>query len=64
MNLFNTCLKHRKAFTNAAILHHYDDNVDLLYNCNVFVFLFSVSGLSSLKERIFQRTPFSGCFQI
>ena len=44
--------------------NHENDDVDLLYRCNVFVSLFSVSGLLSFKERIFQDTFFSGYFQI
>ena len=55
---------HHSDDTNTAILHHYDD-VDLLYRCNVFVFLFIVSGLSSFKlykNTIFQGTHVSGCF--
>ena len=48
----------------AAILHHYDDNVDLLCYCNVLLSLFSVSGFPSFKEHKFEGTPFSDCFQI
>ena len=48
----------------AAILHHLDDDVDYICYCNVFVSLSSASGFASLKERIFQGIPFSGCFQI
>ena len=48
---------HRIAVTNAAILHHSDDDVDLHYHCNAVMSLFSVFGLSSIKEHIFQRTP-------
>ena len=55
---------HRNAVTNAMILHHEDDDVDLLYHCNVLISLFTVSGLPIFKEHIFQRTRFSGCFQI
>ena len=47
---------HRIAVTNAAILHHSNDDVDLHYHCNAFMSLFSVFGLSSIKEHIFQRT--------
>ena len=36
----------------------------LILCCNVFVSLFSMSGFRSLKEYIFQETPFSGCFQM
>ena len=39
---------HRSAATNAAILHHQDDNVDFFNHCNVFVYLFSASGLPSV----------------
>ena len=46
---------HRSAVTNAAVLHHQDGDVDLHYCYNAFVSLFSVSGLSSFKEHIFQR---------
>ena len=45
---------HYNAVANAPILHHQDDVVDLLYHCNIFISLFSVSGLSSFKEQIFQ----------
>ena len=38
----------------AAILHHWDDDVDLLYHCNVLVSLFSVSCFLSFKEHVFQ----------
>ena len=55
---------HHRAVTNAPILYHEDDDVDLLYHCNAFVSLFSVPGLPSFKERVFQRTPLSDCFQI
>ena len=54
---------HRSAVTNATILHHQDD-VGLLYHCNAFVSLFSVSGLPSFKEHMFQVIPLSGRFQI
>ena len=47
---------HRSAAINAAILHREDTNV--------FLSLFSVSGLSSFKEHIFQGTPFRACFQV
>ena len=36
----------------------------LVYHCNLFVSLSSVSSFPSFKEHIFQGTPFSGCFQI
>ena len=55
---------HRSAVTNAAILHHLDDDVDLLYHCNMPASLFSVSSLPSFKEHIFQGIPFNGCIQI
>ena len=42
----------------AAILHHWDDNVDSLYHCNVFWSLFSVSDFSSFKGHIFQGTKY------
>ena len=54
---------HRSAVTFAAIVYHYGDDVGLVYYCNVFVSLFSVSGLLSFKERIFQGTPLSRIFQ-
>ena len=38
------------------------NDVDLLYHYNMSVSLFSVSGLSSFKEHIFQGIPFSGSF--
>ena len=47
----------RIAVTNAAISNHSDDNVDLHYHCNAFMPLFSVFGLPSIKDHIFQRTP-------
>ena len=47
----------------AAILHHYDDDVDLTCHWNVFMSLSSVSGFPNFKEHIFQGTRFSGCFQ-
>ena len=43
---------HRDAFTNAAILHHCDEDVDPLYHCSLFVSLYSVAGLLSFKENI------------
>ena len=55
---------HCNAVTNAAILHHSDNDVDLPYHYNVSLSLFSVSGLPSFKEHIFQGISFSGCFQI
>ena len=55
---------HSSAVTNPAILHHQDDDVDLLYHCHAFVSLCSVSGLPSFKEHTIQRTPLSDCFQI
>ena len=55
---------HCIAVSNAAILHHQDDDADLLYHCIVSVSLLTVSGLPSFKEHIFQRTRFSGWFQI
>ena len=55
---------HRIAVTNAAILHHEDVDVDLLYHFNAFVSLFKVSGLPSFKEHVFQRIHLSDCFQI
>ena len=48
----------------AAILHHKDDDVDLLCHFNLFVSLFSVSGFPSFKEYILEETPFSDYFQI
>ena len=39
-------------------MHHYDDDVNLIYHCNMFISLFSVSGFSSFKEYVFQGTPF------
>ena len=54
---------HRITVTNAAISHHSEDDVDLHYHCNAFV-SFSVFGLPSIKEHIFQRNPLSNCFQI
>ena len=54
----------RSAVTNATILHHSDDDVDLHYHCNAFISLFSVFGLPNFKENIFQRTPLRDCFQI
>ena len=47
----------------AVFLHHYD-HVDLLYHRYMLAALFSVSDFHSLKEHIFQQTPFSGCFQM
>ena len=47
----------------AAISHHWDDDVDLFCHYNVHISLFSVFGFPSFKEHIFERTPFSGCFQ-
>ena len=55
---------YRIAVTNAAISHHSDDDVDLPYHCNAFIYLFSVFGLPSIKGHIFQRPPLSDCFQI
>ena len=55
---------HRSAVTNAAVLHHQDGDVDLHYCYNALVSLFSVSGLSSFKEHVFQRTTLSYCFHI
>ena len=55
---------HLIAVTNAAISYHSDEDVDLHYHCNAFKSLFSVFGLPSIKEHIFQRTPSSNCFQI
>ena len=55
---------HRIAITNAAILRHQDDDVDLRYHCNAFLSFFSVYGLLGFKEHVFQRTPMSDCFQI
>ena len=55
---------HHNPVTNAATLPHEDDDNDLLYHCNVSLSLFSVSVLESFKEHMFQRKPFSGCFQI
>ena len=52
------------AVTNGATSHHSDDDVDLHYHSNAFIFSFSVFGLPSIKEHIFQRTPLSDCFQI
>ena len=54
----------RSAVTNAVILHHSDNDVNLHYHCNAFISLISVFGLSSFKEHIFQRTPLSDCFQL
>ena len=44
---------YHKAVTSAVISHHEDDDIDLLYHCHVFAYLFSVSGLPSFKEYIF-----------
>ena len=55
---------HRSAVTNPTSLHHEDDDVDLLYYCNVFVSLFSVSGLLTFEKHILQGIPFNGRFQI
>ena len=55
---------HHGTDTNAAIWHHEDDDVDLLYHCNTFVSLFSVSGFPSFIEHVFQRTALNNCFQI
>ena len=52
------------AVTNGATSHHSDDDVDLHYHSNAFIYSFSVFGLPSIKEHIFQRTPLSDCFQI
>ena len=41
---------HRSAATNAAILHHQDDDVDLFDHCNVFVYLFSASGFPTVTN--------------
>ena len=46
----------RNSFRNAAFLHDSDDDVDLLYHCNLFVSLFSVSGFPNLKEHISRNT--------
>ena len=48
----------------AAILHPQDDDVDLLHHCNVFKSLSSVAGFPSLKEHVFKKILFNGCFQI
>ena len=48
INVFNTC-DDIIAVKNAAILHHYDDDADLLYYWNVFISFSSVSGLQSFK---------------
>ena len=55
---------HCIAVSNAAILDHQDDDADLLHHCIVSVSLLTVPGLPSFKEYIFQRTHFSGWFQI
>ena len=55
---------HRSDVANAGILDHSNDNADLVNHCNAFLSLFSVYGLPSFKEHLFQRTPFSGCFKI
>ena len=55
---------HRTAVTNAAILHHSDDDVNLHYHFNAFISLISVFDLPSFKEHTFLRTPLSACFQI
>ena len=57
-----SCMCHI-AVSNAAILYHWDDDVDFL--CfNVSVSLFNVSALLSFNEYIFPGIPLSGCFQI
>ena len=48
----------------AEILYHLDDDVDLLYHCNIIIFLFIVSVFSGFKGHILQGTPFTDCFQI
>ena len=55
---------HHNDVANAAILDHSNDNADLVHHCNAFLSLFSVYGLPSFKEHLFQKTPFSGCFKI
>ena len=47
-----------------AILHQWNDDVDLACHCNVFMSSSSVSGFPNFKEHIYQGTPFSWCFQI
>ena len=56
---------HRCNVANAAILHHYDDDVDLLHHCHVLVYLFSLPGiLTYSKKHLFQETTFTGCAPI
>ena len=55
---------HRSAVSNAAVLLHSDDDVNLHYHCNAFISFISVLDLPNFKEHIFERTPLSDCFQI
>ena len=56
---------HRCNVADAAILHHYDDDVDLLPHCNVFVSLLNVSEiLTFFMKHLFQQTTFSGCIAV
>ena len=43
----------------AAILYHWDDDVDLLYHCNLFISLFSVSAFPSFKEKTYFKEQLS-----
>ena len=51
-------------YSNTAVLHRKDDDIDLHYHCNAFLSLFSVSGLHRFKEHIFHRASLSYYFQI
>ena len=51
---------HRSAVTNAAILHHQDDDVALHNHWKAFISLFSA--LTDFKEHTSQKTPLSDCF--
>ena len=48
----------------AETFYHLDDDVDLLYHCNMFISLFSVSVFVSFKGHILRGTSFTGSFQI
>ena len=47
---------HRSVIANIAILHHWDDDIDLLYHFNVLVSLFSLVWLPSSMTYVIRKT--------